>query len=109
VARGGEQLGKQLVATLFCAAYSFIVTFCILFVMNKVMPLIPEEGSVREGLDFAMHGEVAYSSPKKIGVETIKVKEANGRPQSTPVQEFVPEDVETGKDAVYMKAVVPTK
>jgi len=69
-----------------------------------------------------MHGEVAYSSPKKtdrfasrtrsavsIGGEEIKVKETNGKPQSTPVQEFLPEDVEAGKDAVYMKAVVPTK
>jgi len=116
VARGGEQLMKQAVATLFCAAYSFVVTFCILFVLNKVMPLVPEEGSVREGLDFSMHGEVAYSKPAKIGIggEVVQVKEA--KPQSTPVQKFVPEDVENGKDAdvengkdaVYMPAVVPT-
>lgn len=41
VTRSGEQLGKQVVATTCCAAYSFVVTYALLRLMSLVMPVRP--------------------------------------------------------------------
>lgn len=42
VTRSGEQLGKQVVATTCCAAYSFVVTYALLRLMSLVMPVRPK-------------------------------------------------------------------
>jgi len=63
ITRSGEQLGKQAVAAVFCAAYSFVVTFVLLKVINLFVPIVPT-GTRKSTLDLAEHGQVAYSPSK---------------------------------------------
>ncbi|CAE8584816.1 unnamed protein product [Polarella glacialis] len=63
ITRSGEQLGKQLAASVLCAVYSFVVTIVILKLINLVVPIKPDSEQVRSGLDLAEHGEMAYHSP----------------------------------------------
>jgi Amt family ammonium transporter len=65
VTRSWEQLGKQIVAALFTAAYSFVVTFVLLKVINVAIPIKPMEDDVLKGLDAKEHGEDAYHTPPK--------------------------------------------
>jgi Amt family ammonium transporter len=65
VTRSGEQLGKQIVAALFTAAYSFLVTFVLLKLINFAIPIKPMEDDVLKGLDAKEHGEDAYHTPPK--------------------------------------------
>jgi Amt family ammonium transporter len=55
------QMGPQLTATLATWAYTFGLTFAMLFIINKVWSIRvkPEEEQV--GLDIAVHGEEGYS------------------------------------------------
>lgn len=56
------QLGYQLASTVAAAAYSFVVTLIILFVINKIpglhLRVTPEQEE--QGLDFAEHDEYAF-------------------------------------------------
>ena len=57
-----RQVAIQLVAVLACAAYSALVSWGILVVLNRIMALrvnFREEG---RGLDITLHGEQAYSA-----------------------------------------------
>ncbi len=54
------QLGKQAIAVLVSAGYSFIVTFIILWVLDKTMGLRVKEEAEEQGLDLTQHGEAAY-------------------------------------------------
>jgi Amt family ammonium transporter len=65
VNRSLEQLGKQSLAAVFCAVYSFVVTFAILKIINIVMPIKPTEEKILGGLDTSEHGEEAYHTPPK--------------------------------------------
>mmetsp|Transcript_34649 Transcript_34649/g.62855 ORF Transcript_34649/g.62855 Transcript_34649/m.62855 type:complete len:444 (-) Transcript_34649:35-1366(-) len=65
VTRSGEQLGKQVAAACLCAAYSFVVSFVLLKVINFVVPIKPLDETIRSGLDAAEHGEDAYHTPPK--------------------------------------------
>jgi len=65
VTRSGEQLGKQILAALFAAAYSFIVTFVLLKAINLIMTIKPLEDKILKGLDECEHGENAYHTPPK--------------------------------------------
>ncbi|WP_322751393.1 MULTISPECIES: ammonium transporter [unclassified Frankia] len=57
---GASLLGKQALAVVSVVAYSFVVTFIIAFVIDKIykMRLSPDEE--QEGMDFVLHGETAY-------------------------------------------------
>jgi Amt family ammonium transporter len=61
IAGGGvEQLGKQLVAVGATMAYSFVVTFVLLKVLDMVMGLRVSEDDEVAGIDASQHGERAY-------------------------------------------------
>jgi len=103
VNRSWEQLGKQNAAAVFCAIYSFSVTFVLLKAINVVIPIKPEEPKEQFGSTFSLdaqeHGEDAYhNSPKPFdfgdrpgdveeGDSTSKAKEIEptGPPASTVV------------------------
>lgn len=53
-------LGKQLIAILSVAAYSFVVTFIILKVVGLFTPLRVDKDDEDMGLDLSQHGEVGY-------------------------------------------------
>ena len=55
-----DQLGNQLVAVGATMAYSFVVTFVILKVLDMVMGLRVSEEEEIVGLDVSQHGERAY-------------------------------------------------
>jgi len=61
LAYGGPTfLGKELAAVAFAAAFAFVVTYLILFVIDRVMDVrVPKEVEV-SGLDMELHGEVVY-------------------------------------------------
>jgi Amt family ammonium transporter len=61
IAGGGvDQIGKQLVAVGATLAYSFVVTFVLLKVLDMVMGLRVSEEDENAGLDASQHGERAY-------------------------------------------------
>eukprot|EP00929_Paragymnodinium_shiwhaense_P058783 TRINITY_DN29452_c0_g1_i1.p1 TRINITY_DN29452_c0_g1~~TRINITY_DN29452_c0_g1_i1.p1 ORF type:complete len:478 (-),score=60.79 TRINITY_DN29452_c0_g1_i1:309-1640(-) len=64
--RSFEFFVTQLLAAIFVAAYSFIVTIAFLSILVKVMRVSPTEGEL-EHLDSALHGEVA-SGPNLVKV-----------------------------------------
>ncbi|GLC30419.1 ammonium transporter [Clostridium omnivorum] len=55
-----HQFAVQLLAVIFTGAYSFIVTFGILKVLDKFEPVRVSEAAEIKGLDESLHGEVAY-------------------------------------------------
>jgi Amt family ammonium transporter len=55
-----QQLGVQVVAVLVAILYSAIMTFMILFLLNKITGLRSSVKSEMQGLDFTYHGEHAY-------------------------------------------------
>jgi Amt family ammonium transporter len=55
-----ELLWNQIVATAAAIAFSAVMTFAILKVVNLVVPLRVEEDAEVLGLDTSQHGEVAY-------------------------------------------------
>ncbi|HLF77612.1 MAG TPA: ammonium transporter [Dehalococcoidia bacterium] len=57
---GFDQLGKQLVAVGVTLAYSFIVTFILLKVLDMVLGLRVSEDDEIIGIDASEHGERAY-------------------------------------------------
>jgi len=59
----GELFGKQVVAVALVSAYSFILSFIILKIINAVpgMHLLPSEQELLDGLDSSFHGEKAYT------------------------------------------------
>ena len=59
VQRSGELFGKQLVAVLLAAFYSYVVTFLILFLLSKCMVIKPTSEEILD-LDMALHGEESY-------------------------------------------------
>ncbi len=54
------QLGIQVVAVLGTAVYAAVVTFIIVWVLDKVIGLRVTEEEEREGLDINQHGEQGY-------------------------------------------------
>jgi Amt family ammonium transporter len=72
ITRSGEQFGKQLVAAILCAVYSFLVSFVMLKVLDKIIPLKPQDGD----LDQNEHGERAYTPDKPYTAETGGVEAA---------------------------------
>lgn len=55
-----HQLWIQLFAVVFTGAYAFIVTYGILYVVNKFVPVRVAEASEIQGLDASIHNEEAY-------------------------------------------------
>ena len=51
---------KEVVAVLGVAAYSFIFTYVVLFLINKITPVRVTAEDELYGLDEALHGETAY-------------------------------------------------
>ncbi|MGP8077058.1 MAG: ammonium transporter [Thermoplasmata archaeon] len=57
---GSAFFGKELAAVAFAAAYAFVVTYLILFVIDRIMDVrVPKEVEL-SGLDWELHGEVVY-------------------------------------------------
>ena len=55
-----KQFGIQILATVVVWAYSFIVTWIIGKIIDKIMGLRVSETEEALGLDISQHGEVAY-------------------------------------------------
>jgi ammonium transporter, Amt family len=58
--RSGTFFGKQIAACVFCAVWTFVMSYLLLFLINKVTPVLPTKEQMREGLDVSLHGEYAY-------------------------------------------------
>ncbi len=52
--------GKEVAAVAATAAYAFIFSYVMLFLINKVTPIKTAESEETTGLDEAQHGETAY-------------------------------------------------
>ncbi len=57
---GWSLMGKQVIAVVATVAYSFIVTFILAFVMNKIWKMGMTEDEQLEGMDTVLHNETAY-------------------------------------------------
>ncbi len=55
-----HQLLKQIVGVLIVSVYAFVVTFIILKVINKFVPVRVTEDEEVKGLDISIHHEEAY-------------------------------------------------
>jgi hypothetical protein len=105
--RSGELFLTQLIAAIFTAVYSMIVTFVILRSMQLVVRVKPTEEEMAT-LDISIHGEVAYkidmseaspragsqlgspsargmASPKKNGDEEAKPPNPDGTIPDVPI------------------------
>ena len=58
---GGKLFGKQLLAVVGCAAYSFVIGYGTIKVLEKFMRVVPGEDEMKVGLDVSMHGAKAYT------------------------------------------------
>jgi len=54
-------LGKQLIPVFAAGAYSFLVTFLLLKVLDRILGLRVKEEQEQEGLDLSQHGEIGYT------------------------------------------------
>jgi Amt family ammonium transporter len=52
---------KELVGVLVGIAWAMIVTYALLWAINKVTPVRVSDAAEKEGLDSALHGETAYT------------------------------------------------
>jgi Amt family ammonium transporter len=57
---GFTQLGKQAVGVLAATAWSFLATYLLARLVNRVLPLRVSEQDEATGLDQALHSESAY-------------------------------------------------
>jgi Amt family ammonium transporter len=57
---GFKLLGKQALAVAVVVAYSFVVSFVLAWIINKVMGMRLSEDEELEGMDAVLHGETAY-------------------------------------------------
>ena len=78
IAGNVRQFGVQVLGVAIAAIYSFVVTFGILKLVNLITPVrVPVEHE-RDGLDVALHGEVAYDLPASTTVaeeaDTVEIK-----------------------------------
>jgi Amt family ammonium transporter len=64
---GGELLGNQVIALGAAAAWSAVVTFVLLKVLDLAVGLRVPVESEHDGLDGALHGESAYGTSTSIG------------------------------------------
>jgi Amt family ammonium transporter len=94
VHRSGELFLTQLVAAIFTAVYSMIVTFLILKIMQLVVRVKPTEQEMA-ALDIAIHGEVAY----KLDMSEVSPKAASQMGSPTKKAEEV---AEPAKDSTYI-------
>ncbi|MCH8967223.1 MAG: ammonium transporter [Planctomycetes bacterium] len=53
----------ELVGVSVAIAWAFIVTYALLWVINKITPVRVSHATEHSGLDDALHGEAAYTSP----------------------------------------------
>lgn len=62
----GELFLKQLAIAVFCAVYSFVVSFVMLKAINLVCPLAPDATMIAMSgsIDLSLHGEKAYMNAK---------------------------------------------
>ena len=58
---GGKLFGKQLLAVVGCAAYSFVIGYGTIKVLEKFMRVVPGEDEMKVGFDVSMHGAKAYT------------------------------------------------
>ena len=70
---GGALFGKQLLAVVGCAVYSFVIGYVTIKAIEKVMPVVPGDDERKAGLDISMHGGKAYNedSNSKRGSQNV--------------------------------------
>ena len=71
---GLDVLGRQAVATLAVATYSFLVTLVIAKVIDLVMGLRVDEKDELQGLDIALHAESGYDLDPMVGGRRANVQ-----------------------------------
>ncbi|MFQ5879220.1 MAG: ammonium transporter [Dehalococcoidia bacterium] len=79
----GFQFGKQVAAVFATWGYSFVVTFAILKVLERVMGLRVSEEEELVGVDVSLHGERAYTLEMAGGVAVVEAPAAEARPTAT--------------------------
>ena len=52
--------GKEIVAVVIASVYAFVFTYVMLVVINFITPVRVSDEMQKQGLDMALHGEVAY-------------------------------------------------
>jgi Amt family ammonium transporter len=78
VAGDWRQFGVQVLGVVIAGAYSFVVTFGILKLINIFTPVRVDAEAEAQGLDELLHGEAAYSEP------TTVVAATTGKTTTTP-------------------------
>lgn len=64
---GAKLLGKQALAVVVVVAYSFVVSYILAFIIDKVMGMRLSEDEELEGMDAVLHGETAYDFGSGLG------------------------------------------
>jgi Amt family ammonium transporter len=85
---GGTLFVTQLVAALFTAVYSMVLTYALLFGIGKVVRLKPTAEEMEQGLDMAIHGETAYPD-----ISEFSPRNNSPRKAKEPVDEKKPEEM----------------
>ena len=57
----GRQLGVQALCVVLAAAWSMLVAWIALRVLDRTLGLRPPEGDERQGLDLSLHNESGYN------------------------------------------------
>ncbi|WP_395807329.1 ammonium transporter [Archangium minus] len=79
-------VGKQALSVLAVAAFSALLTFVLLKVVQAVVGLRVEDEAEFEGLDLHVHGERAYHSGIAMGSPSLTPREAPPAEASAPAQ-----------------------
>ena len=66
--------GVQVAAVVLAAIWAFVVTYVMLFVIDKVTKVRVSESVEKGGLDFGLHGETAYLEDTNGGVDSQKTE-----------------------------------
>jgi Amt family ammonium transporter len=79
IAGNARQFGVQVLGVAICAVYAFAVTWGILKLVNLMTPVRVPVEQERDGLDAALHGEVAYDLPGPVmptaeEADTVEIK-----------------------------------
>jgi Amt family ammonium transporter len=86
-AGGWTQLGRQAVLAVVGIAYPFVMTWIILWVVDRTVGLRVSPGEEEAGLDLSEHAEVGYRlAGAAAGLASDSMVAAPGAPQATEPQ-----------------------
>lgn len=81
-----RQFLVELLAVAIVLAYSFVLTFGMLKVINLFVPIrVSKEEEVR-GLDLCLHGECAYGVPEETGASVAAASAGHGKQAPVPAK-----------------------